>query len=135
MLVVISESGDVEGATMLFRGCVHECDKLLRKRDGAFSEADSAATPDTETKTEYPPEFYLIYGKSLHALGVLAANEEDADPEALISHLTAAAERFNWGLAHAGEHDGWPLQAALGRVLLQQVTEKVSKNALEAVSI
>ncbi|KAJ3299283.1 inhibitor of Brome mosaic virus [Borealophlyctis nickersoniae] len=122
--------GDVEGATMLFRGCVHECDKLLRQRDGVLppsADPSDAAAPST-TATELTPDFYLVYGNSLYRLGLLAANEEEATNDTLLGYLDAAVERLESGLEHAREREMpeenlWQLHASLGRVLMHKASE------------
>ncbi|KAJ1969450.1 hypothetical protein IWQ62_000617 [Dispira parvispora] len=73
---------DSEHATVLFRGVIHECDRLLRLQ----AEQTPPSTPGL------PPAFYWIYGMALFCLSELT---EDQDA---LGFLELAEEHFNHGL-------------------------------------
>ncbi|KAJ3032686.1 hypothetical protein HDV00_007206 [Rhizophlyctis rosea] len=123
--------GERDEALMLFRGVIHECDKLLRQRDGALPESaqsDSSSTETTTTKpsTSFPSKFYLVYSNALERLGLLADTDEAASEE-WPKYLEAAAERLQWGLENATEQGGdgddtWQLKLNLGRLQFLQAS-------------
>ncbi|KAJ1653704.1 hypothetical protein IWQ61_006229 [Dispira simplex] len=73
---------DSEYATVLFRGVIHECDRLLRLQ----AEQTSSST------TGLPPAFYWIYGMALFCLSELTKDED------VLGFLELAEEHFNHGL-------------------------------------
>ncbi|KAJ3163152.1 inhibitor of Brome mosaic virus [Geranomyces michiganensis] len=130
------ESGDLEGAKDLFRGCVHECDKVLRIHSGAVPkliDADGAEDlsgaagmegPDSGSNaTPLPPDFHLVYGNALFQLGLTTmegATQKEEDT--LEAYFDAAVERLEVGLerAEAEKTDDFRIRAALGRVLMEK---------------
>ncbi|KAJ3182692.1 inhibitor of Brome mosaic virus [Geranomyces variabilis] len=130
------ESGDLEGAKDLFRGCVHECDKVLRIHSGAVPQAadanavedagiaaSGAAPMSSSDATPLPPDFHLVYGNALFQLGLTTmegATQKEEDT--LDAYFDAAVERLEVGLerAEAEKADDFRIRAALGRVLLEK---------------
>ncbi|KAI9017031.1 hypothetical protein BC832DRAFT_4742 [Gaertneriomyces semiglobifer] len=133
-LLRTSKNGDIEGALDLLRGCIHECDKILRIKDGVIpapkderedgEDGPSSSTSQPNLDAPIPPEFYLVYGNALFQLGVLTAGSEEGE-ESLMDYLNAAAERLERGLERALE-DGLPeplaVKTSLGRILLQKAS-------------
>ncbi|KAJ3213263.1 inhibitor of Brome mosaic virus [Dinochytrium kinnereticum] len=107
--------GDAEEGSMLLRGVIHECDRILRVRDSADS------TDGLEPLTW---EFHFIYGSALYKLGLLTMNddeeEEKGDDESTLAFLDAAVERFETGLEDEAAQKDWTLHQALGRVLIEK---------------
>ncbi|KAJ3168914.1 inhibitor of Brome mosaic virus [Geranomyces variabilis] len=126
------ESGDLEGAKDLFRGCVHECDKVLRIHSGAVPQlidADAGVAAGGEAPASgsdaspLSPDFHLVYGNALFQLGLTTmqgATQKEEDT--LDAYFDAAVERLEVGLdrAEAQKADNFRIRAALGRVLLEK---------------
>ncbi|KAI8904201.1 nuclear pore complex subunit Nro1-domain-containing protein [Powellomyces hirtus] len=129
------ESGDIEGAEDLFRGCVHECDKILRIHDGAIppssdSPADAPTSTDLTILAPLSSEFHLVYGNALLQLGLcLRAGQKMKDDvksdDSFMEYLREARERLEIGLEWAIEEkaDEFRIRATLCRVCLEQATE------------
>ncbi|KNC97878.1 uncharacterized protein SPPG_06870 [Spizellomyces punctatus DAOM BR117] len=123
--VAKQESADLEGAVDLFRGCIHECDKILRIRCGevlhTIDEKGEDGSLEKKETGPLPPAFYLVYGNALAQLGLLSLKEDETATEALNDHLEAALERLERGLERAREDGISPplrLRISLGKVCL-----------------
>ncbi|KAJ3032424.1 hypothetical protein HK097_005247, partial [Rhizophlyctis rosea] len=84
--------GDSDEALMLYRGIIHECDKLLRLKNNDLPTTSSLepTTSPSDPTTPFPPQFYLIYSNALEQLGLLSS------PDDLPKYLEAAIERLQW---------------------------------------
>ncbi|TPX71504.1 hypothetical protein SpCBS45565_g01087 [Spizellomyces sp. 'palustris'] len=120
--VAKQESADLEGAVDLFRGCIHECDKILRIRCGELlhttDERGENGSSENKETGPLPPAFYLVYGNALAQLGLLNSKEDETPTETLNDHLEAALERLERGLERAQEDGISPplrLRISLGK--------------------
>lgn len=90
LLKLIESTGNnnnSDGAALLFRGVIHECDKLVRQvYDESASNGDSLA--------RLKPTYYLVYGNALYRSGLLLGSDSDE----MDAYLTAAMDQFELGL-------------------------------------
>ncbi|KAI9104466.1 nuclear pore complex subunit Nro1-domain-containing protein [Phlyctochytrium arcticum] len=136
------EAGDAEAALDLYRGCVHECDKILRIQCGDAGNAEGGATADKsngEADTgPLPPDFYHVFGKALFQLGaqLTAGSSESAETsdELYKDYLEAAISRFERGVERAVEDNipvSAPLLASLGATYLALAVELLNKAPID----
>ncbi|KAI8817690.1 nuclear pore complex subunit Nro1-domain-containing protein [Fimicolochytrium jonesii] len=101
------DADDIEAARDFFRGCIHECDKILQIHNGVIPKAEvenAEASNQMATPTEpLAPEFHLLYGSALYQLGLLSASDDEAESgskesDSLESFLDTALERLTTGL-------------------------------------
>jgi hypothetical protein len=105
--------GNEEEAKMLFRGVIHECDKLVRKA------CDPPKDADPIEKSLLNPQFYLIYGNALYRYGLLQSSPEEA-----MDYLEAALEQYELGLSKwTGVDSVSKLHQAIAFVLLHKASE------------
>ncbi|KAI8801001.1 nuclear pore complex subunit Nro1-domain-containing protein [Cladochytrium replicatum] len=126
------KTGDDETAILLLRGAVHECDKLLRKRNGEGDEQPTEKS--SEDVPSIPPEFHLVYGQALYELGMLEGSYEDhqagkkrKSKDSKAAFFDAAIERLKVGLeVSASSQDEQPvtekLRMALAVAFLSKAT-------------
>ena len=100
----------LEDALSLFRGVVHECDKLLRQMHDPQDQESK--------KVVLTPAFYLVYGNALYRCGLL-----DCD---LHEHMEAAIEQYQLGLdkwASSPSSDLEKLHHAMAFILLHKASD------------
>ncbi|KAI8849283.1 nuclear pore complex subunit Nro1-domain-containing protein [Chytridium lagenaria] len=105
--------GDADEGSMLLRGVIHECDRILRTRAAA---EEAGETADTKL--------------GLLSIGDDSDDEEmeKSDDESPMAFLDAAVERFEIGLED--KKDDWSLHQALGRVLIEKANIMVRNKAV-----
>ena len=99
-LIYSSDADQMETALMLLRGCVHECDKMIRIRCDAMpnvaEEERLLLQQSIQQCPVLPASFYNDYGDALFHLGFL---EPQADP---VEYIDMAVSQFEHGLAMEG---------------------------------
>lgn len=110
-------STDPPGALLLLRGCIHECDKMLRIRHGdipnATDEERKLLAESVKKTPVLPSHFHVIYANSLFLSGeVDTGNSGD--------FFNATVERAEIGLEAFPEND--ELRLCLARALLNKAT-------------
>ncbi|KAJ1962927.1 hypothetical protein GGI12_002360 [Dipsacomyces acuminosporus] len=102
-----------ERATVLLRGTIHECDRILRVHD------EEEAEKSKEEAARLEPRFYYIYGMALFSISELAELDDKKDYLELAHHrLQQAADGMK-----GDEPFAWRVHAGLGKVTLEQSTE------------
>ncbi|KAL2912982.1 hypothetical protein HK105_207548 [Polyrhizophydium stewartii] len=103
------EADQLQDSVLLLRGCVHECDKMVRIRSGDIPNATDeerevqlAAVRETPI---LPAVFHFYYGTALFNLGLVeqaiasAGDVQDEQGEAdLMQYMDAAIDRLEMGL-------------------------------------
>jgi tetratricopeptide (TPR) repeat protein len=103
-----------EQAILIFRGVIHECDKMIRIRHGkvpnATAEEIELLQKAAKDSLELPSKFYLCYGNSLYHLSLL---EKDEDSKSFLETALEIVEK-------AFSMDKGPLTSyTLARILIQ----------------
>ncbi|KAI8894876.1 hypothetical protein BC833DRAFT_603209 [Globomyces pollinis-pini] len=84
---------NVEQAVMLFRGVVHECDKMIRIRHGDIPNADEEERELLENSIKacpvLPYSFYLTYANALYHLSLIDSD----DPKSFLDVAMEMAEK------------------------------------------
>ena len=83
-----------DGAALLFRGVIHECDKLVRQVYHA------SPSNNEDSLARLKPTYYLVYGNALYRSGLLLGT----DSHEMDAYLTAAMDQFELGLEKWSEH-------------------------------
>jgi hypothetical protein len=136
--------GDKERSSlMLFRGVVHECDKMIRIRQDKLKESVPQATEEElnmlleriKDNKILPQEFYLIYANALFYLSLL----EDLNGHKSIDESTAAfLDESIYRIQHALEMDSSNANAhfSYARSLIQKAVigaDKFTESVLELI--
>jgi hypothetical protein len=113
-------SSDEEQARLLFRGVIHECDKMVRIFNDQVEETEQFKKLKAEWK-ELPSNFYLTYGNGLYYLSLLDTKDQIGFLELGLDMMEKALEK----------EDREDIQHAKSRILIQLATLKGSKDILE----
>lgn len=85
-----------EEAKLLFRGVVHECDKMLRVRNGDFPKSSEEELEILRKAIVecpiLPYKFYIIYANSLYYLSIIDADDPLSFLEEGLSRVESAIE-------------------------------------------
>ncbi|KAK6093458.1 hypothetical protein MT418_006075 [Batrachochytrium dendrobatidis] len=129
------EAGQVQEGILLLRGCIHECDKMIRVRNGNIPKAtkeeqqlQQVAIAETPTLSAM---FYWVYGCALYYLGLAEAQSqtlaesgsEESNPTKLADFIEAAIDRLETGL-ELGENDPvaiCKINGFLGKIKMHKV--------------
>jgi tetratricopeptide (TPR) repeat protein len=109
-----------EQARLLFRGVVHECDKMVRIFNDQVEETEQFKQLKAEWK-ELPPDFYLIYGNGLYYLSLLDTKENIGFLELGLDMIERALET----------KDTEEIHHAKSRILIQLASLSDSQEKLE----
>ncbi|KAL5036956.1 hypothetical protein BDEG_24884 [Batrachochytrium dendrobatidis JEL423] len=130
------EAGQVQEGILLLRGCIHECDKMIRVRNGNIPKAtkeeqqlQQVAIAETPTLSAM---FYWVYGCALYYLGLAEAQSqtlaesgsEESNPTKLADFIEAAIDRLETGL-ELGENDPvaiCKINGFLGKIKMHKIS-------------
>ncbi|KAI8916062.1 hypothetical protein EDD86DRAFT_197573 [Gorgonomyces haynaldii] len=126
---------DPEQAKMLLRGCIHECDKMVRIRHGdipnATEEEKQFLLESIKTMPILPQQFHLIYANALYYSSLV---EDEA-----LGFLDQSIDRAHIGLESQSEHTKELLhclaRSTIQKALISEEKQKVDdyKQSLESL--